>query len=419
VKSKSIIFFIHRFNDIDHLTPIIYRIAKDTDYKILILSLSPYYDLYDDYRFKYLKENYKVTVNYIYKALYPSIFHQIFSYFYCRDTGKKLSTVLLILSNNSKWFNKLIFKTIYGEKWCKKLFNKYRPSVLVFDGTAAASKVYNVLALDSVSKDNSIPRISLPHGAPLFSKHPKSYDNAKRGLLKNDCNIVVLATNRWMKECIEFGIRLGKNHKVLGVARHCKEWENILQEIVPWDVDLDNKGKGKLKVVYMDMGPNRYEEFKSVVEETLNRINALGFVHLLFKPHTRSNRANLLIPENVENVKDLNSHNLIRWADVVIGMSSSIMLGVLMQNTVYVSPTYFRRIKMVYEEHNACWMVDSIDELEKALIKLHDAPSYRPYSQRSVDSFLTEIVYAGEKDKDVLGAYKDLIITSSIDKASP
>ena len=173
----------------------------------------------------------------------------------------------------------------------------------------------------------------------------------------------------------------------------------------------NNKGKDKLKVVYMDMGPNRYDEFKPIAEETLRKISSLDFVHLLLKPHTRSNRANLALPDNVENVRSINSHNLIKWADVVIGMSSSIILGVLMQNKVYISPTYFRQIEMVYEEHGACWMVDSIDELENALITLKEDPTFKPYSQKSIDNFLTEIVYAGEKDKDVLGSYKELILS--------
>jgi hypothetical protein len=66
---------------------------------------------------------------------------------------------------------------------------------------------------------------------------------------------------------------------------------------------------------------------------------------------------------------------------------------------------------MVYEEHGACWMVDSIDELENALITLKKDSSFKPYSQKSIDNFITEIVYAGEKDKDVLGSYKELILS--------
>ena len=66
---------------------------------------------------------------------------------------------------------------------------------------------------------------------------------------------------------------------------------------------------------------------------------------------------------------------------------------------------------MVHEEHGACWTVNSIKELEEALIKLKSNPSYKPYNSENIENFLTEIVYAGEKNKDVLGAYEGLILS--------
>ena len=405
-----IYFFIHRFNDIDHLTPIIYKVKKETEYDIKVCCLNPFYDISKDFRLDYLSRELKIDVDYLYKAIFPSIFHKFFSFFLCKKTGKKASSVLALFSQKLKFFNKLIFHSIYGEKWVEKLFVKYKPKILVLDGTAGASSVYNMKSISKISKKQLIPKISLPHGVPLFTKHPKGYDKAKGDLAKNDCDIIVLASKRWMNECLDFGASPEKL-QVVGVARHCKEWEDVLQDIVPWDESLNDTGKDKLKVVYMDMGPDRYDEFKPIVEETLRKISSLNFVHLLFKPHTRSNRANLALPDNVENVRSINSHNLIKWADVVIGMSSSIILGVLMQNKVYISPTYFLKVEMVYEEHGACWMVDSIDELENALITLKEDPAFESYSQQSINSFLTEIVYAGEKDKDVLGSYKELILS--------
>ena len=119
---------------------------------------------------------------------------------------------------------------------------------------------------------------------------------------------------------------------------------------------------------------------------------------------------NLNIPSNLEISTRVNSVNLIKWADVVIGMQSSIMIEVLIQGKVYISPTYFRERKMIYEEHGACWMVNSYSELEAAFHKLREDPSFRPYSKESVESFLTEIVYDGQKGKDVLGAYKKFIL---------
>jgi hypothetical protein len=403
-----IFFFIHRFNDIDHITPIIYRISKDTNYKIKVWCLNPFYDISKDYRLVFLKSSLKIDVEYFFKGFSSSLFHTIFSFLLCKKTGKKLSSVIAIFSQKFNLFNKLIFHLIYGEKWVEKLFEKYRPNLLVLDNTAAASSVYNMKSINKIAKKQIIPKISLPHGVPLFTKHPKSYDNAKRGLFNNDCEKIILPSKRWMKECVEFGVPSEKLD-VIGVARHCKEWEEILQKIVPWNKWLDLKGQNKLKVVYMDMGPDRYHKFKKIAEDTISLINGIDFVHLLYKPHTRSNIANLKIPSGVEIVTNINSHNLIKWSDVVIGMSSSIILGVLMQKKTYISPTFFREIKMVHEEYGASWMVKDHNELIKALNTIYKNPNYEACSKESIDKFLTEIVYAGKKDHDVLGHYKDLL----------
>jgi hypothetical protein len=409
-----LIFFINKFNDIDHIVPIVYKISKDSNKTINVYCLNPFYDLANDYRLNFLKNEFDINVEYIYQSLNNNSLSGILSILMCKNTGWKFSSLIALLQNKYEWFSKLIFENIYGEKWSRRFFEKYNPHILIVDGSTAASKNYNFSALENVAKQRLIPKISLPHGVPLFVKHPPTYDNAKAGLNNNTCDLIVSASYRWRKECIDFGISSEKL-KVLGVARHCKEWEDVLQKIVPSNKFLDTTPKDKLKVVYMDMGPDRYEDFKPIVEETLRKINALDFVHLLFKPHTRSNKAHLELPDNVRNVHDINSHNLIKWADVVIGMSSSIILGVLMQKKVYISPTYFRRIKMVYEEHQACWSVDSIEELEKALISLKEKPFFKPYSQESINNFLTEIIYAGKEDKDVLKSYKELIF-SFLDK---
>ena len=68
---------------------------------------------------------------------------------------------------------------------------------------------------------------------------------------------------------------------------------------------------------------------------------------------------------------------------------------------------------MIYEKYRACSIVRSYEELNNALTKLNDNPKYRPYSEESTHNFLTDVVYAGENEKDVLGAYCELILNIS------
>jgi hypothetical protein len=62
---------------------------------------------------------------------------------------------------------------------------------------------------------------------------------------------------------------------------------------------------------------------------------------------------------------------------------------------------------------NACWTVHSYEELESALKKIQVEPDYRPYSQANVDKFIDYVVYGGKKGRDVLGDYKDFILSEA------
>ena len=62
---------------------------------------------------------------------------------------------------------------------------------------------------------------------------------------------------------------------------------------------------------------------------------------------------------------------------------------------------------------NACWTVNNYKELEDALQKINLDSSYKPYSHADVDKFIEYIVYGGKKDRDVLGEYKDFILSKA------
>ena len=106
----------------------------------------------------------------------------------------------------------------------------------------------------------------------------------------------------------------------------------------------------------------------------------------------------------------MNSVSLIKWSDVIIGMHSSIMIEALIQDKVYISPAYFRHEKMIYEQYGACWIVNSYDELKAALSQLNHNKKYRPYTKKAETDFLTDVVYDGEENKDVLESYRSFIL---------
>ena len=65
----------------------------------------------------------------------------------------------------------------------------------------------------------------------------------------------------------------------------------------------------------------------------------------------------------------------------------------------------------MYEELKACWIINSENELTEALLSIKDDKKRRPYTDEDVDRFLTEIIYGGQKGRDVLTDYEQFIVS--------
>ena len=60
------LFCVRHFNDIDHITPVVWKMKQDS-YPVAVYCINPRYDITDDYRLKFLKEQ-GVTVESIYNV---------------------------------------------------------------------------------------------------------------------------------------------------------------------------------------------------------------------------------------------------------------------------------------------------------------------------------------------------------------
>ena len=60
------LFFVRDFNDIDHITPIVWKMKGD-NYQVAVYCINPEYDINSDYRLNFLKDS-GVEVDYIYNV---------------------------------------------------------------------------------------------------------------------------------------------------------------------------------------------------------------------------------------------------------------------------------------------------------------------------------------------------------------
>ena len=448
------IFFVRRFNDVDHIVPVVYRMAKDGKRTPLVLCLNPFMDLENDFRFRFLREKWGVTVDYVYTYFAPALLHKCAGRIVCSPYIRgSLKDLLRSKSKRSgggraarrtpawlkagfawilevpirsayalfkrflyDWTDRVVIrKSLFNERWAEEFLKETRAESLIFDYVHA--DIHIAGALIAAGRKLGIPLISVPHGTSLFSGRPlvgPSDDHAR--VRKSGVDYYVVHHHRDAQVLAGYDFD-PKKLRVLGSARYCREWEEVLHRIVPPDeIPCSNGRERKLRVVYMERGADRHGAYKHLVWETLERIAALDFVNFVIKPPTRTDRLHFSrLPESVVIANDINSVNLCKWADVIVGTVTSILLEVFWQRKVLLYPKYFHDDLMWFEEIGACWMVHSPAELEMALRKLKDQPSYQPYPESAVEEFLGQIVYNGKPAGDVLESYCRFIAEAALD----
>lgn len=447
-QEPKILFFIRRYNDIDHIVPIVYRMAKDGALNIEILCLNPVLNISDDFRLRFIKRSCKVKIKYAYRALYPTFNHCLLAL--AIDTLRYRGRFPL-----QRLLSKISYRYLteddrfFGEKWAIALFRKKRPGVAVFDSQIPKImphknkiklfgkipekrrlKIYSSFYLIEAAKKLHIPTISVPHGLNLvtnkFARERKINKDEHEGEISSSRYFdYIIVPNKLQSDRDSSPQSIEQKGKItiMGSARYCREWEDVYETIYSFNSVVACKDSRKLKVVFMD---NSYKSRANSqdVFDTINKISKLDFLDLILKPTTGVNgnlrdidyKRSVSSPKLLENMRvayNIPSLALIKWADVVICAKSSIIIEALMHNKILLYPKYFHENTMLFEEMQACWQVNSREELEEALRRIRLNPQDKPYSDTNVSKFITEVVYGGLKERDVLGNYKDFILSKA------
>tara|TARA_B100001093_G_C26825181_1_gene1013673 strand:- start:655 stop:1986 length:1332 start_codon:yes stop_codon:yes gene_type:complete len=439
---KNILFFIHRYNDIDHFSAIIHFLSNSNqDVNITIISLFPSKGYEFDKRIIHLTRKNNVNYfnftnlcieNYFYKFLNFIAGKGVRSGSLMSDIKflfkKKFSidNLLRVISNLSAYFllkfnlYNYVIRFFYSSKWTRNVFENLKPSLIVIDHAISTGPQRNLQPIKSIiklAKKNNLNIISFPHGVPLFKFHPRRYDSIKKNISRDISNSLIMQHKNWLNECLEFGLDNNKV-KIFGIPRFFHKWEKELHSIYSSEPLLNKLGKEKIKIVFMDTGPNNYGKMINKVIDTVENLSKNKDVHLIYKPHTRNHVLNLPYLNNVSYFKEINSINLIKWADIIIGSSSSIMIECLYQKKLYVSPSYFRENHMIFEEYSACLELKtykSFLEFSKNITQISLNP-YDHYREQDVWKFYNDIVYNGSKEQVVIKELIEHIINLSNEK---
>ena len=421
------LFCVRHFNDIDHITPVVWKMKQDS-YPVAVYCINPRYDITDDYRLKFLKEQ-GVTVESIYNVFDQKMsgFHhamrRIFLWFYAK--GKKSESHhlhnFLSLSRLSQRAAQVIGRLLYEmtrisfyrESWARWFLEKNRTQVLCFDHILPSRYIVNVLL--KAAKEKSIPTLALPHGIYLYTNQfNKARFTSRQRFYKFNRFDYVIVQNYLRKDVLINSGITSKKIIVLGSARFCDEWIAQNKKILPRMIESSERDSERLRVAFMPSKPRCKIDVERM-NKTIDLLASLSEIEAVVKPHTRIGReAHLFDNMQLPNVSHVLTSELCDWADVVLIIGSSVITEALMEGKPVLYLKYLHANTMLFEECGACWTIQTEAELEQALHSLQKKSMDLPYGNENVNRFISEVVYGGQNNRDVLTDYVEFIVNCRV-----
>jgi fructose-specific component phosphotransferase system IIB-like protein len=417
------LFFIRAFNDIDHMTPIVWKMHQD-NYPVALYCLNPGYDIAKDYHLTFLKQL-GVKVDYLYynfdknlglqhRILRFLIFASYAIYRYLeRHNTSSYSKLLIIpqrLARHIAWnLYEYIREKFYDINWAKNILERSNAQVLCFDWIRPKQFVVHVLL--KAAKEMSIPALALPHGVYIYTNDFITIESrpVERFKKLNRYDHVIVQNELHREVMAKSGLD-SRKILIMGSARYCPEWMEQHKKILSRKITSNKGSSDKLKIVFMATKA----EYRINIKRMLNTFKLLSQfegIEVFIKPHTRTSKEDRNLLENLSlpNAADVSSVELCEWADIVLVIGSSIILEPLLQGKPVLYLKYLHGNITQYEDFKACWIIHDEDELRQALSVLKENKLNMPYSKENVDRFAFDIVYGGSKKRDVLKDYEQFI----------
>ena len=421
------LFCVRHFNDIDHITPVVWKM-KQEDYPVAVYCINPKYNIHADYRLNFLKKQ-GVIVDSIYNAFDQRFnavhraMRNLYQWFSADrkksvSNGQKRSSYLVSLGQTAAGIiGRLLYELTrigyYQTNWAHYVLEQSEAQALCFDHIIPNRYVVNVLL--RAAKEKSIPTLALPHGVYLYTnKFNKARFSPGQRFYKFNRFDYVIVQNHLRKDVLVGSGIARERIIVLGSARFCSEWIAQNKKILPRVIESTGRNPERLKVVFMPSKPRCKIDMERMYN-TIDLLANLSGIEAVVKPHTRIGReAHLFDDMQLPNVSHVLTPELCEWADVVLIIGSSVITEALMEGKPVLYLKYLHANTMLFEECGACWTIHNEAELEQALESLREKSRSVPYGEENVNTFLSEVVYGGQNNTDVLTDYVQFITSCSV-----
>jgi hypothetical protein len=420
------LFFVRHFNDIDHLTPIAWKLLQ-ADKPVVVYGMNARYDLWDDYRIRFLQTE-GAHVDELAREFQNlhgrgcRWLHAVMNRCFRTERNlrkrhgahakKTIAWGALLIGALGTLCYKIIRRIYYREKFARQILMRRRAQVLCFDHIMPAHYVVGTF-LDA-ARALAIPTVSLPHGVLLYTNAAtKEKAGRQRRQQKFSRYDQIVAPNALRRTAlIESGVPAAKI-TVLGSARYCPEWMRQNWKILPRKISGRSAGSEDLKVVFFPSKPQCNVDLERLAA-TLERLSAIEGIRLLIKPHTRAaTHVDLPVGPRLGDASQVLTAELCSWADAVLVVGSSVVTEALVRGKPSLYLQYLHSNTTLFEELNACWTIGDEAALQGAIESLRKDKRQIPYRIEDVDRYLKAVVQGGREEGDVLGAYRDFLVATA------
>ena len=345
------LFFLRHYNDIDHVTPVIYKwIDTGHSCDVVLIGSSKFLN---DFRIEFLRKLQGVRVSHIKKLLKPIEFIRWRFQTLLLIGGLRRSFIGPVVSKLAQIYDIEKRKTIWmrtAEQLLLHCFDGINEGVVVFDWIERNSviSIEWVEVVISLAHKKGFRAVSLPHGD---SPHANQLIRSREWILKPDNTFA--AARMFDKLVVPNELCAGRFRpflevnavSVLGSPRYCDEWLKKLSEFLP--VSPLKSTDSKLKIAVF-LRKSNFTTFWEEVSEVIQMISAFDGIEIIIKPHTRSGWKQSLTKEaallKLSNVhiasNETHSAHLLQWADVIIDIATSVAFEAVKINKPVLAADY-------------------------------------------------------------------------------
>lgn len=369
IHPKIVIVILTEYNFIDNIAPIIDLLVQN-DYKVILIETNYTYNYKNDNNLKYLHDKYKNIVNI---ELYESIF------------GFKI-----------KNFTKI------GKKLNRHLNGNFSDTICIMDHSSGDDNKSNNYLKNLIMQHN-IQCIAFNHGLDMTTnlletvydlKFNTSVDNNLTFAQKFATKLVVYNEQNKERQSKNISKKYSDKISVLPTLRYSSYWLSEIQKSYK-NFDFETN---KLKIVYLISSEN-YNVWTEEEYRTLAAISNISNVHLIIKPHPRTNKTVKLIKKiKSDNITILNnsypSSALIDWSDIVLFNMTTISVEAVMKDKHLINLSYLccNRLNiesyegLVYNAYTRDDTINIIENIKKNKTKKVDLEMKQSYVSQYVNN---------------------------------